>query len=58
MKSRHLTLLSAFILSLLLLAGCGGKQEEKTAKPAENNGAKAEVSYTVEHAMGTAEIKG
>lgn len=56
-KSRHLTLFSAFILSLLLLAGCGGKQEE-TAKPAENNGAKAEVSYTVEHAMGPTEIKG
>ncbi|KAF0995428.1 ABC transporter substrate-binding protein [Geobacillus sp. TFV-3] len=58
MKSKHLTLLSAFILSLLLLAGCGGKQEETTAKPTENNGVKAEASYTVVHAMGTVEIKG
>ncbi|KYD31227.1 putative siderophore-binding lipoprotein YfiY [Geobacillus icigianus] len=54
MKQTHL--LFTFLLSLLLLAGCGGKQEE-TAKPKGNNQSK-EASYTVEHAMDTTEIKG
>ncbi|NNV06247.1 iron-siderophore ABC transporter substrate-binding protein [Geobacillus sp. MMMUD3] len=54
MKQTHL--LFTFLLSLLLLAGCGGKQEE-TAKPKGSNQSK-EASYTVEHAMDTTEIKG
>ncbi|MGG3821807.1 ABC transporter substrate-binding protein [Geobacillus thermodenitrificans] len=57
MKLKHRSLLSVFILSLLLLAGCGGKQEE-AGQSAKDNEPKAEESYTIEHAMGTTEIKG
>ncbi|TYS89107.1 ABC transporter substrate-binding protein [Rossellomorea aquimaris] len=50
------SLLSLFLIaSLLFLAACGNK-EEKEGSAGSND--KKEESYTVEHAMGTAEIEG
>lgn len=49
------SLLSLFVIaSLLFLAACGNKEEEGSA----GNDDKKEETYTVEHAMGTAEIEG
>lgn len=45
------------VLLLLVLGACGNK-EEKTADPEKEKKEPAAQSYTVEHAMGTTEIKG
>jgi len=51
------TFLTSLVAALfLVLAGCGGTQQEENKKE-QGNGAKS-GSYTVEHAMGKAEIKG
>jgi iron complex transport system substrate-binding protein len=53
--------LSLFLLSImmLILAACGNKAEEGTeTEGTEGTDAKAEETYTVEHAMGTTEITG
>ncbi|MDT9026256.1 ABC transporter substrate-binding protein [Rossellomorea yichunensis] len=50
------SLLSLFLIaSLLFLAACGNKEEKEGSA---GNNDKKEESYTVEHAMGTAEIEG
>ncbi|WP_282138473.1 ABC transporter substrate-binding protein [Rossellomorea aquimaris] len=50
------SLLSLFLIaSLLFLAACGNKEEKEGSA---GNDDKKEESYTVEHAMGTAEIEG
>ena len=51
------SLLSLFVIaSLLFLAACGNKEEEKEGSAGNDD--KKEETYTVEHAMGTAEIEG
>ncbi|MGE6754324.1 ABC transporter substrate-binding protein [Rossellomorea sp. NPDC071047] len=51
------SLLSLFVIaSLLFLAACGNKEEEKEGSTGNDD--KKEETYTVEHAMGTAEIEG
>ncbi|TFE02025.1 ABC transporter substrate-binding protein [Jeotgalibacillus salarius] len=42
-------------VAALILAACGGSSDEETADSGEET---AEETYTVEHAMGTAEIEG
>ncbi len=53
---------SLFLLSIMMiiLAACGNTDEGKTesASNGEANDSSAEETYTVEHAMGTTEIKG
>jgi iron complex transport system substrate-binding protein len=55
MKLRSLLSL-LLIASFLFLAACGNKEEEKDSSSSKDD--KKEETYTVEHAMGTAEIKG
>lgn len=54
------TLFLLSIVTSLLLAACGNNSGNNASKDNEGNGdaPKEETSYTVEHAMGTAEIKG
>jgi len=57
LKQRKWTFLISLVAALfLVLAGCGGTQQEENAKE-QDNGTKS-GSYTVEHAMGKTEIKG
>jgi iron complex transport system substrate-binding protein len=57
MKSKLSSILAIMFAFLLVLAGCSGSKEEANSKP--NKEKKEEpTSYTIEHAMGTAEIKG
>ncbi|USK59292.1 ABC transporter substrate-binding protein [Peribacillus asahii] len=57
MNKRIQRLLSMFaILAVFVLAACGNTKDEGTEQA--DNKEKKETSYTVEHAMGTAEIKG
>jgi iron complex transport system substrate-binding protein len=55
-----LVFFSLLLSFALILAGCGAAKNEakNEEKPAANNQAAKEESYTVEHAMGTTEIKG
>ena len=58
MRKRHkFTLLTSLVIAfLLVLAGCGGGQTEEANKEKETG--TESTSYTIEHAMGTTEIKG
>lgn len=58
MFQSKLSFLIAAVLSLLaILAGCG-KNEEADPKQTNSNKKQTETTYTIEHAMGTTEIKG
>ncbi|USK69702.1 ABC transporter substrate-binding protein [Peribacillus asahii] len=57
MNKRIQRLLSMFaILAVFVLAACGNTKDEGTEQA--DNKEKKETSYTVEHAMGTTEVKG
>jgi iron complex transport system substrate-binding protein len=50
------TILTLFsVMTIFLLAACGGNNEEKSGEETKNS---TEKSYTVEHAMGSTTIKG
>lgn len=51
-----LTLLS--VMTIFLLAACGGGTEDKTGEKKNEAKTTAEKSYTIEHAMGSTTIKG
>jgi iron complex transport system substrate-binding protein len=53
------TILTLFsVMTIFLLAACGGGNEAKTGEKKNESKNTAEKSYTVEHAMGTTTIKG
>src|SRR3954469_25292306 len=53
------TILTLFsVLTIFLLAACGGGNEEKANEKKDAPKTAAEKSYTVEHAMGSTTIKG
>lgn len=46
------------VVALLALAGCGNTEKESSGKKASQANAAENQSYTIEHAMGSSEIKG
>jgi iron complex transport system substrate-binding protein len=59
LKQHKFTFLASLVFALLLvLAGCGDAQKEETKSNKEEAKTEESTAYTVEHAMGTTEIKG
>jgi iron complex transport system substrate-binding protein len=58
-RQNKFTFLASLVFALLfVLAGCGGAQKEETESNKDEAKTEETTTYTVEHAMGTTEIKG